>query len=369
VKISLLSYDFGEYSIRLASALSENAEVQLLLPEQLATPYLSRLSPAVRFQPFRKPRLRDVPGQLRTAFSLIRRIREFAPDVIHVQQGHMWFNLGLPLLARYPLVVTVHDPRHHLGDAGGQKVPQWVYDFGFRRATRLIVHGIEMQRVVVGELAVPAERIHVIPHVVLGDETAASGIQEEPGTILFFGRIWGYKGLDYLIRAEPRITSRIPSARIVIAGEGEDFSKYRSMMVNPDRFVVHNEFIPDSRIAELFGAASVVVLPYVEATQSGVIPLAYTFSRPVVATTVGSLPEMVDDGRTGLLVPPRNEEALAEAVVRLLKDDALRRQMGRNGKGKIDSEASAEVIARKMLEVYELAMGGRRGRSVSQTRR
>ena len=154
-------------------------------------------------------------------------------------------------------------------------------------------------------------------------ETTAQrrGWPRSANTVLFFGRIWAYKGLEYLIRAEPLITAEIPDAKIVIAGKGEDFSRYRAMMVHPERFVVHNEFIPDDRRAELFARASVVVLPYVEATQSGVIPVAYTFSKPVVATTVGSIPEMVDDGRTGLLVPPRSEESLAEAIVSLLRDD------------------------------------------------
>ena len=63
---------------------------------------------------------------------------------VHVQQGHPWFNFALPLLRRYPIVLTVHDPRHHLGDAGA-RVPQGVYDFGFRRANQLIVHGREMR--------------------------------------------------------------------------------------------------------------------------------------------------------------------------------------------------------------------------------
>ena len=72
--------------------------------------------------------------------------------------------------------------------------------------------------------------------------------------------------------------------------------------------------------ATLFQQASVVALPYIEASQSGVVPLAYMHMKPVVATTVGGLPEMVDDGRTGYLVPPRDEQALATAVVRLLRD-------------------------------------------------
>ena len=63
------------------------------------------------------------------------------------------------------------------------------------------------------------------------------------------------------------------------------------MMVHPERFIVHNEYVSDEKRAELFRRASVVVLPYIEASQSGIIPIAYRFGKPVVATTVGGLPE------------------------------------------------------------------------------
>ncbi|MDX1522316.1 MAG: glycosyltransferase family 4 protein, partial [Anaerolineae bacterium] len=154
-------------------------------------------------------------------------------------------------------------------------------------------------------------------------------------------------------RAEPLITAQVPNARIMIAGKGEDFGRYRRLMRDPERFIVYNEFIPHEQVAPFFRRASVVALPYIDATQSGVIPTAYTFGKPVVVTTVGGLPSMVEHGRTGYLVPPRDEQALAEAIIRLLQDKALRRKLGANGKRKVDSEYSAENVARKTLQVYE----------------
>lgn len=373
MKVAFLSYDFGEYSVRLASALAREAEVLLLLPNQQAAPYLSILDESVRFQPFDRPRYRQPLRQLQTTYSLLRRIREFGPDLIHLQQGHMWFNLALPLLKRYPLVLTIHDPRHHVGDMASRKAPQWILDLGFRQATQVIVQGAQLVAVVVDRLGIPAERVHVIPHIGLGDAQAHDQEAEEEHLVLFFGRIWEYKGLEYLIRAEPLITSQVPEARIAIAGQGEDFARYRRMMVNPDRFEIHNEFVSDEKRTELFRRAGVVVLPYIDASQSGVVPLAYTFSKPVVATTVGGLPDVVEQGNTGFLVPPRDEGALAEAVVRLLRDRDLRHQMGRNGKQKIDSECSPEIVGRKTVAVYRLALehrqSGRPGRGEAQDSR
>ncbi|MHB0870312.1 MAG: glycosyltransferase family 4 protein, partial [Chloroflexota bacterium] len=305
MKVALLSYDFAEYCVRLASALARDAEVRLLLPSETTRHHLWRVNPAVQLRLFGKPRLRQPVRQLQTNYTILQEISRFDPDVIHLQQGHMWFNFALPLLRRYPLVLTVHDPQHHLGDRDVQRTPQWVMDLGFRHASQLIVHGQRLKRVVVDRLRVPAEGVHVIPTVVRGDDRAFHQIQEEENQILFFGRIWGYKGLEYLIRAEPLITARVPEARIVIAGQGEDFDRYRRMMAHPERFQVHNQHIPDHRVAEFFRRASVVVLPYVDASQSAVIAHAYTFSKPVVSTNVGGLPDLVDHGRTGLLVPPR----------------------------------------------------------------
>jgi len=358
MKVALLSYDFGEYCTRLASGLAQEAQVCLLLPHQLVEPHLSKLDQTVNFQPFRKPRLRQPLLQIRTICTILRRIRNFDPDVLHVQQGHFWFNLALPLLARYPLVLTIHDPRHHLGDRGSNKTPQTILDFGFRCADQVVVHGHQLKQVVVHRLRIPNEIVHVIPQVGVWHDAAGNQIQEDDHLILFFGRIWEYKGLDYLIRAEPLITDQVPDARIIIAGRGEDFSRYRDMMVHPEHFIVHNEYVSEDKRAELFRQASIVALPYIDASQSAVIPLAYAFAKPVVATAVGGLPEMVDHGSTGYIVPPRDEGALAGAIVSLLTDKQLRRQMGANGKRKVDTECSPNVVAQQTLAVYRCAING-----------
>ncbi|MBI4787670.1 MAG: glycosyltransferase family 4 protein [Chloroflexi bacterium] len=375
MKVALVSFDFGEYCIRLASALSRDAEVLLLLPESQSAPFVSRLDRAVTFRPFDKPRLRQPLAQMRAIRTILRYIREFDPDVVHFQHWHLWFDLALPLL-KYPLVLTIHDPTHHVGDRGAEKTPQAIINLGYRRAAQVIVHSRAVRDQVVAQVGVPENSVHVIPHIALGDEQAKSEIKEDDHLILFFGRIWEYKGLEYLIRAEPLITEQVPNARILIAGEGDDFGRYRRMMVHPDRFIVHNDYIGEEQRAEYFRRASVVVLPYVEASQSGVIPVAYTFGKPVVATTVGGLPEMVEDGRTGYLVPPRDERQLADAIVRLVRDKELRRHMGANGKRKLDAECAPAVVARQTLAVYQRAVAGKshprisripKGLSVSRT--
>jgi glycosyltransferase involved in cell wall biosynthesis len=185
-------------------------------------------------------------------------------------------------------------------------------------------------------------------------------LQEDGNLILFFGRIWKYKGLEYLILAEPIIKKEVPDAKIIIAGAGEKFKRYKDMMVNKDNFIIHNYRIPYNMGAELFQRCSLVVLPYIDASQSAVILTAYGFKKPVVVTSVGSIPEIVDDGITGYIVPPKDVNALAKAIIKLLKDEKLRRQMGENAYKKLKTDLSWDNIAEKTIQVYKEAIRGKK---------
>jgi glycosyltransferase involved in cell wall biosynthesis len=361
MKVAFVAFDgIAEYCVRLASGIAQDQDTSILLflPNHEAEPYLHLLGNSVELQSFDKPRLRQPFKQVQMVTRLVRQIRDFNPDVIHLQCGHLWFNWALPMLGDRPLVLTVHDASIHVGEP--HNTPQWVYDRACYRARERIVHAPQVKELLLQRLSIPSSTVHVIPHVLIGDNTVTVGekVQDGEPLVVFFGRIWEYKGLEYLIRAEPLITSRVPQAAIVIAGRGEDFDHYRRMMVHPERFIVYNEYVSDEKRAELFRRASVVVLPYIESSQSGVIPIAYRFRKPVVATTVGGLPDMVDHGRTGYLVPPRDASALAEAIISLLQDKELRRQFGENGWRKVNAECAPELVGHKTRIVYRQAMNG-----------
>lgn len=356
MRVAFLAFDFGEYCVRLAGALAADHELMLIVPDSVARPYLSFLQGNVTLRLFSKPRLRQVLTQVAAVLEIHRYIKEFAPDVVHIQAGHMWLNLSLHWLRNYPIVLTVHDAKRHPGDAGLHHPPQWVMDYGPRCAKEIIVHAPQIKEELADRLSLRREHIHVIPHILIGDSEASCHVSEEEGTILFFGRIWPYKGVDVLIQAEPQITSVFPHARIVIAGEGEDLERYRRMISNPDNYQIMNYYISDEQRADLFRKASVVVLPYIEASQSGVVPIAYTYEKPVVATTVGGLPDAVEHARTGLLVPPGDKNALADAVIKLLQDRELRHRFGAAGKRKLQEQCAPELIARKTSCVYDRAL-------------
>src|SRR6056297_1996107 len=135
MKIAWITYDFEEYSILHANALAEDHQVLLLMPNSSSEDY--PISEKLELALFEKPRMRQPLRQWRSIRNLMRTIEDFTPDVVHLQQGHLWFNFAIPTLRKkYPLVLTIHDPRHHAGDRDSQKTPQWVMDFGFRRANR-----------------------------------------------------------------------------------------------------------------------------------------------------------------------------------------------------------------------------------------
>jgi glycosyltransferase involved in cell wall biosynthesis len=355
VRVAHLSFAFSEYVIRLATALAEDIEVGVWLAEGDSRSHRKRLGDGVDVHVFDRPRMRQPHRHGSMVRQLLTEIRDYRPDIIHMQQGYLWFNPFLRFLPDVPLIITVHDPVPHVGDRNGYKTPQFITDLGFRAADRLIAHNEQMRDVLVGR-GYARDLISVAPTVVRGDAELSTDQTDDGSTILFFGRIWPYKGLDYLIAAQPRINERIPGARFVIAGTGEDFEKYRGQMVDRERFEVHNRFVTTAETADLFAAASVVVLPYIDATQSGVIATAYNFGKPVVATTVGGLPAMVEDGVTGFLVPPRDEEALASAVIRVLSDDDLRARMSIAARRKAESEYAPSAVAERTLAIYRLAL-------------
>ncbi len=358
MRIVLYAFDHISYTVQLAEALSRMEEVMLMLPQHKADWFAEVLEDNLNMESYHQPRLR-YPTNLLTLYGIIKKIKGFNPDIVHLQGEHPWLNLTLPFLRRrYPLVITIHDVVLHVGDTRSRRIPSFVHKLSFKNANEIIVHGDKLKREMMGKSDKLDSNVHVLPRGVnsIYKRFLKSEVKEEDNSILFFGRIWEYKGLRYLIEAEPLITERVPAAKIVIAGTGEDFGKYTRMMVHKEKFTVHNRLIPSSMVGELFQKASVVVVPYIEASQSGIVPLAYAFKKPVVATDVGSIPEVVENGRTGYIVPPKDPEKLAEAIIELLRNKEKRREMGENAYKKAEDELSWNDIATRTIEIYKKAL-------------
>lgn len=296
------------------------------------------------------------PGHCR---SVAARIKAFGPQVVYYPVFHVWNPLVNRLVPGVPKVTTVHDARLHRGERN--PLHDWLQFLSIRQSRRVIVLS-QASREVLQARGVPGDRIDVIPHGEFSYyfKLGTAGTEEQgdrPPTLLFFGRISPYKGLGVLLRAFPLVRQEVPEARLLVAGRG-DLRPYRELLEGLRGVEVINRWLAEEEVARLFGRSQVLVAPYLEGSQSGVIPLACAAGIPAVATRVGGIPEQVEHGRTGLLVEPGNPRELAAACAALLADPARAREMGGRARARALTEWSWDRIAGLVLESCRQALGG-----------
>lgn len=174
----------------------------------------------------------------------------------------------------------------------------------------------------------------------------------KPNNILFFGRISKYKGVEYLCQAMNIVLKQIPDATLTIAGGGDFYFDITGYINNPN-IEFRNRFIGVRELSDLISSCTVVACPYTDATQSGVVMTAYSKNKPIVATSVGGLAEQIANGKTGLLVPPRNPNELAKALIKILSNKNLQKEMEENIKTmKSEGDISWSSIADSYIGFY-----------------
>ncbi|GAB4220351.1 MAG: glycosyltransferase [Acidobacteriota bacterium] len=271
-----------------------------------------------------------------------RRILEKRPDLVVFQWWQPFFGPAFAGVIRrfkrklpLPTIYCCHNVYPH--DRSGGHARRWleksVIRYAFREVDGFLVHAESM----VAEVRSfrPDASVRRIYHPLYTFYSDLAG-DSEPETrspkaavprLLFFGKVRPYKGLDTLIAALGILNREGIQFQARIAGEFYlDAGRYRALASREGlggRIEWWDRYIPNEEVPALFREADVVVLPYTEATQSGVVPVAYQFGVPVIATRVGGLSEVVLEGRTGLLVPPRDPAALAAAVRRFLSEGLL----------------------------------------------
>ena len=347
----------------LANALSTSAEITVIHPEAIHGTCRILAAPGVTLVPFPKPLRRRNPRNFWAMGHAFRLIEQTKPDVLHVQETFDYAYDLYSLFVRFPvLVTTIHDVVPHPGDGHAAPGLQYTKAIGCWRSSRLIVH-TEAMRVQLSErFRIALERIDVIPHGELGSlyrrlasEAGIKEVAREPYTMLFFGRIWPYKGLRYLLEAFVRVKGEIPEARLLICGRGGDLDANAALIASMEGIEVRKTFIAEQDVAGLFERSSIVVLPYIEASQSGVSAIGLTLGSVVVASDVGGFAEQIHNGMTGILVPPRNSPDLAVALIGLLKDAATQERIRQNAASFGRSTLDWANIAESTLYTYRIA--------------
>jgi len=280
------------------------------------------------------------------AWRLRRYIHDHRIDAVNSTMTHLWTRLVTPALGRHPsrLVCTVHDATLHPGEGG--RVKDWFYApvpgvDAYIALTRFVADRL------VDVYGIARQRITVIPHGVItfpGSPPMAPRQEGGPLRLLFLGRIQSYKGLDLLVGAYERLVAEGHAATLTIAGFGE-LGDLRERIEALPGISLNNRWIPHGEIAGLLGAADAVVLPYVEASQSGVLPAAFAAGLTAVVTPVGGLAEQVDHEVNGLVAGSVSQKALLGQLRRLAGDGVLLSRLKEGASRTAREELSWDRIA------------------------
>lgn len=391
-----------QYAYQLCEAMAERgADVTLITDRNYE---LTALKPKFRVEPVLDLWDPKPPGEVSTAklavlFRKLRRIgralryyREWLhairlvgrlkPDIVLLGDIRFPFDLfPLLLLRRKSRVLAdiCHNIRPY--SAGGKSAglfdrSRW-QEFFYRRIYHLFdvvfVHFERHREEFTKTFGIPASRVGVIvmgnwrifeqlrkPGVNGAAIRKRLGLKPDEPVVLFFGTLSKYKGTDTLLQAFPRV-NRETGARLVLAGfpfHDFDVDAQRAMARQlgiEDKVLWVPEYIPSEELAAWMEAATVSPFPYRDVYQSAAIGVAQTFGVPLVASRVGAMLDVVDHERSGLLVTPESPDALADALIRLLKDPALAKRLGeeaaKDAKGPFAWAAIAETIVDKLAGV------------------
>lgn len=290
---------------------------------------------------------------LRLAHLVDKKLQEIQPDVIHLLEPPYINNLLL-YKWRKKMVLTMHDPFPHTGESFARR--SFFRNIAFKLIKKFVLLNARQKSQFSSRYKIQENNI-LINSIGRFDYLQLFVVPRKKKSkvnVLFFGRISPYKGVEYLCEAMTKVHEVLPGVTLTIAGGGDfyfDIAKYSSK----NWIKIVNKYIGVKQMAELFDDCTISVCPYTDATQSGVINTSYSFSKPVVATNVGGLPEMVEQGKSGLLVQPKNSDKLADTIISILENENNLLKMQKFISDEYyASDKSWDIIANKYIEFYKM---------------
>jgi glycosyltransferase involved in cell wall biosynthesis len=306
---------------------------------------------------------------------LNQELAQVRPDVVHAQDAtdHAY----VALRSGYPAVVTVHGVRREDGKYVGSwrvRLRNALYSMLIERSImRNTRHLIAISRYVTAyyaKLLRPDVQVYHVPNAIdaafFDLAKNANGAGTASPTILFAGRVIPRKRALDLVQAFARLAPQAPSAQLRIAGEYSSEKEYAAAV----RQVIQNANLagrvhllgplPETEVLAEFAACDVLALPSAQETTPMVIAQAMAAGKPVVATPVGGVAEMVSDGETGRLVQVGDIDGLANALLCLLQNPSLRATLGRAAYQFAAENYRADAVAQRTYDVYQKIAGVRR---------
>lgn len=240
---------------------------------------------------------------------LYRFIKSLNGDILHVN-NYLGFNALLPLFdIKIKKVLTFHDPLPHSSEINTYR--EKIKRLNIRKSTTIILHNKSQLEDFISNYKVPSNKVTYIPVGIYGTYSKYRKVEIDciKNQVLFFGRISKYKGIEYLIEAAQYLVDNNIHFRLVIAGKGEMY--FDHPLIHDSKYcTIINRYLGEEELAKLILESKIIVCPYTDATQSGVIMTSYALGKPVIATKTGGLPEMVIHNKTGYLVNPRDSNQL-----------------------------------------------------------
>ena len=246
-------------------------------------------------------------------------------DMVYVPMCHLWGAWVDGCFPHCRRVVTVHDPKPH---TGASRIESALFQWQCRQADDLVVLSRQFIPEVQQLYQKPATRIHYIPHGAAPSyrlkQKGPAPVQFAPDktNFVFVGRIEEYKGLHVLAQAFGQLAAIRQDATLTVAGKG-NFLPYADEYAALPRTTVLNRYVNEEELGWFFdGPNIVIVLPYLDATQSGNVPVAMEYGCTLLATKTGGLQEQIEEGKTGFLVEPGDPRALMEGMLWIMEHPA-----------------------------------------------
>lgn len=293
-------------------------------------------------------------------------LRRRCPDIVHTHNTQPFIDGGLgALLAR--VAVHVHtDHARHFPDKRRYLLAERLLS---TRTYRVVGVSEDTSRKLVSRVGIARHRVETVANGIVDplsrplptreQKREELGIPDDAPVLGVGVRLSDQKGLSYLIEAMPRVQEEVPGVRLLIAGYGPQERELREQV---DRLSVGDCVSFLGRRLDMLAVTrtfDVYVLPSIWEGMPMVLLEAMALGRPIVATPVGGVPTLVDHGRNGLLVPPREPVTLAEALTDLLRDPEKRKRFGRESRRRFEEGFTAEVMARNYADLYRRAVASR----------
>lgn len=372
------------YAFGLATALTaEGVDVDFIGGDEVDSPEL-HADPRLAYYHLRESgqqagAIRKIARVIAYYTRLLRYAASSRAPVFHILWNNRFELFDRTLLMLYyralgkKVVFTAHNVNAAIRDSRDTAVNHWTLKVQYALANQIFVHTEKMRDELVADFGVDAAKITVIPYginnalpvtqLTPAEAKRRLGVQPGEKTMLFFGNLAPYKGLEYLVAAVEKLLQRAGDYRLLIAGRAkkgcEVYVKGITDSLARDifrgRVTARIELIPDEEVEIYFKAADVAVLPYTHIFQSGILFMGFSFGLPAIVSDVGCLRSEIVEGENGFVCRPRDSEDLAAALERYFAGDLYRRLESR--RPLIQEEAAARhswrTVGRITREVYD----------------